>query len=152
MSFMALIGLSIAIQPANHPGTAPGYIAVGSVIAGAFIVAIVALLTNRLVVTEHALTWRNLGRTRSVAWADVQDVLVVPANALGRYYSPAIKAHGRLIRINSVIGPRRYTRRVVAEIREAWAADLATGADTRQDHSRPAQGSDNTGPAHGLPN
>jgi hypothetical protein len=129
MSFMALIGLSIAIQPGNHPGTAPGYIAVGSVIVGFFIVAIVAQLTNRLVVAEHALTWRNLGRTRSVEWVDVQDVLVVPASAVGRYYSPGIKAHGRLMRINSVIGPRRYTNEIVAEMRQAWPADLANAAE-----------------------
>ncbi len=142
MTFMALIGVSIAIHPgdAGHPGTAPGYIAVGSCIAALFIVMIVGQLTNRLVVTEDAIAWRNLGRTRSIAWADVQDVLVVPANALGRYWSPAVKAHGRLIRISSVIGPRRYTHEVVEEIRGAWAARLAACADTQGEHSRPSRG------------
>jgi hypothetical protein len=130
MTLMALIFVSIAIQPgpAGHPGTAPGYIAFGSVGAAIFILMIVGQLASRLVVTEEGLTWRIMTRARSVAWADIQDVLVVPTNALGLYYSPGVKANGRLMRINSVIGPRRYTRQVVAEIRQAWAASLAANA------------------------
>ena len=136
LTFMAFLGVSIAISPsANHPGTAPGYIAFGTCIAAFCILMIVGLLMNRLVVTGQALTWRYLGRTRSIDWADVQDVLVVRASAMGSYYSPGIRTHGRLIRINSVIGPRRYTREVVAEIRETWAAHIAASADP--EHSPP---------------
>jgi hypothetical protein len=141
MTFMALIGVSIAIQSnAARPGTAPGYIAVGSLIAALCILMIVGQLASRLVVTEQGLTWRYMMRTKSTAWADIQDVLTVPANALGRYYSPGIKADGRLIRINSVIAPRRYTYEIVAELRQAWATGLATDADTQPEHSRPARG------------
>jgi hypothetical protein len=112
MTLMALIFVSIAIQPgpAGHPGTAPGYIAFGSVGAAICICMIVGMLASCLTVTEEGITWRIMTRTRSVAWADIQDVLIVPANALGRYSSPGVKAHGRLIPINSVIGPRGAAR------------------------------------------
>jgi hypothetical protein len=128
-TLMALIGVSIAVHPgkAGHPGTAPGYIAFGSIVAAACIFMMVGQLANRLVVTEHGLTWRNYLRIRSIAWADIDDVLVVPANAFGRYYSPSIKAAGRSIRIDSVIGPRRYTETVVAAIRDAQLRAHATG-------------------------
>lgn len=131
MSFMALIGVSIAVQPdARHPGTAPGYIACGSVIAALFLSMIVVQLTARLVVTAQGLTWRSMMRTRSIAWHDIQDVLVVPASSMGRWYSPAVKTEGRLMRINSVIGPRRYTEHVVAAVVAAWAASQHPGAGT----------------------
>jgi Bacterial PH domain len=85
LSGMALIGLSIAIHPgsAGHSGTAPGYIAFGGVIVAVFIFLVVCQLTNRLVVTEQGLTWRNMMRVRTVAWADVQDVLTVRASGVG---------------------------------------------------------------------
>jgi hypothetical protein len=121
MSAMALIGLSIAIQPgsAGHPGTAPGYIAFGGVIVAVFVFLIVCQLTNRLVVTEQGLTWRSMMRTKSVAWADVQDVLTVTASSVGRWSSPAVKANGKLIRINSVIASRRRIESIVTDIRRA---------------------------------
>jgi Bacterial PH domain len=133
-TFMALIGVTIAVHPGNagHPGTAPGYIAFGSILTTACIFMTVGQLMSRLIVTEHGLTWRNFLRTRSVAWTDVQEVLVVPANALGRYYSPSIKAAGRSIRINCVIGPRRYTEAVVAAIRDAQVRARAAAASVPQ--------------------
>jgi hypothetical protein len=120
-SLMALIGVSIAIHPgdAGHAGTAPGYIAVGIVIAAACIFLVIAQLTSRLVVTGYGLTWRSMMRTRSIGWADIDDVLVVRANSAGRWYSPGVKAGGRLTRVNSVIGPRHYTEGIVEAIREA---------------------------------
>jgi hypothetical protein len=120
-SLMGLIGLSIAIHPGNasHPGTAPGYIAFGSVMTAACIFLLVAQLTSRLVVAEHGLTWRSMMRTRSIDWADIEDVLVMRANSFGPWYSPGIKTGGRLRRINSVIGPRRYTESIVTAIRGA---------------------------------
>lgn len=126
---MALIGVSIAIHPGNtgHPGTAPGYIAFGSVLAALLILLLAGELASRLVVTEQGLTWRYVTRTRSIAWAEIQDVLVAPAASLGPWYSPGIKASDRLIRINSVIGPRRYTESIVTEIREAWSAASPRG-------------------------
>ncbi len=126
LTFMALIGVGIAIHPGNvgHPGTAPGYIAFGSVLAALIILLLAGQLASRLVVTEQGLTWRYLARTRSIAWAEIQDVLVVPASGLSPWYSPGIKASGRLIRINSVIGPRRYNERIVTEIRQAWSAAI----------------------------
>ena len=129
ITLMALIGVSIAIHPGNegHPGTAPGYIAFGSVLAALFMLMLVGLLASRLVVTGQGLTWRYLTRTRSIAWAEIQDVLVVPASGLGPWYSPGIKANDRLIRINSVTGPRRYTERIVTEIREVWSAASLRG-------------------------
>lgn len=137
MTLMALIGVSIAIHPGNagHPGTAPGYIAFGSVLTALFILMLAGQLASRLVVTEQGLTWRYLTRTRSIAWAEIQDVLLVPASGLGPWYSPSIKASDRLIRINSVIGPRRYTESIVTEIREAWSAASPRGltADPRTD-------------------
>ncbi|MBO0822264.1 MAG: PH domain-containing protein [Actinobacteria bacterium] len=132
---MALIGVGIAIHPGErgHPGTAPGYIAFGSVLAALLILLLVGELASRLVLTEQGLTWRYVTRTRSIAWAEIQDVLVVPASGLGPRYSPGIKADDRLIRINSVIGPRRYTERIVTEIRDAWSAASPRGltADPR---------------------
>jgi hypothetical protein len=124
LTLMAVIGVSIAIDPgdAGQSGTAPGYIACGSVVAAGCILLIVGQFASRLVVTEQGLTWRYFLRTKSIAWADVQDVLTVPASAAGRYYSPGVKAGGRLIRINCVIGQRRYTESIVAAIREARAA------------------------------
>lgn len=132
---MALIGLSIAIHPGNtgQSGTAPGYIAFGCVIVAACIFAIVCQLTNRVVLTQHGLAWRNLMRTRSVAWADVQQVGTAVAASVGRWYSPAVKANGKLIRINSIIGSRRYVESIVADIRSVWTeartATLAGGVD-----------------------
>jgi hypothetical protein len=66
---MALIGVGIAVQPGNagHPGTAAGYMVLGSILAAAFVFMIVGRLTTRLIVTEHGLTWRNFLRTRSIA-------------------------------------------------------------------------------------
>jgi hypothetical protein len=121
---MALIGVSIAVHPGNaqHPGTAPGYIAFGSVLAAACILMLAGQLASRLVVTGQGLTWRYMARTRSVAWAEIQDVRAVPASGRGPWYSPGIKVSDRLIRINSVIGPRRYTESIVTEIRAAWSA------------------------------
>src|SRR5271165_1481140 len=128
MSVMVLIGLSIAIHPGNagQPGTAPGYIAFGGVFVATFIFLIVCQLTNRLVVTEHGLTWRNMMRTKSVAWAGIQDVRMVTAASPGPWYSPAVEANGKLIRISSVIGSRRYTESIVADIRSTWAQARAT--------------------------
>jgi Bacterial PH domain len=137
---MALIGVSIAVHPGNagHPGTAPGYIAFGSILVAAFAFMIVGQLTTRLIVTEHGLTWRNFLRTRSIAWSDIQDVLVVPAQALGRYYSPGIKADGRWMRINSVIGPRRYTETIVTAIRDAQLRARVASASAAHPHQGPA--------------
>jgi len=117
-SFMALIGVSIAIQPGNsaHSGTAPGYIAVGSVIAAVFILLTVVQVTERLIVGEHGLTWGWMLRTRTVPWADIQDVLIVSA---GSWYRPAIRSGGKLIRIQGVAGPRRYIEGIVAAISDA---------------------------------
>jgi hypothetical protein len=139
-TFMALIGVSIAVDPGNagHPGTAPGYIAFGSILAAAFVFLIFGQLTTRLIVTEHGLTWRNFLRTRSIAWSDIQDVLVVPAKALGRYYSPGIKADGRWMRINSVIGPRRYTETIVTAIRDAQLRARVASASAAHPHQGPA--------------
>ncbi len=118
-SLMALIGVGIAIHPGNtgHPGTAPGYIAVGVIITALSIFTVTGQLASRLVVTAEGLTWRVMLRTRSISWADVQDVLVV-AGSRG-WHSPGVKADGRLIRVNAVIGPRRYTERIVTAIRDA---------------------------------
>ncbi|HXW44741.1 MAG TPA: PH domain-containing protein [Streptosporangiaceae bacterium] len=121
LSLMALIGVSIAFHPgdASHPGTAPGYIAFGIIIAAACIVLLIAQLTSRLVVTGHGLTWRSMMRTRSIGWADIDDILVVWANSAGPWYSPGVRAGGRLTKVNSVIGPRRYTQNIVEAIRQA---------------------------------
>jgi hypothetical protein len=120
LAFMVLITLSIAIQPnAGRPGTAPGYIAFGAVLTAIIIFIGVGQIRSRLVVSELGLSWRYVMRTRSVPWADIQDVLVVPAASLGSYYSPGIKVGGKLVRIKSVVGPRRYTERIVAAIRAA---------------------------------
>ncbi len=116
---MALIGVSIALHPGNtgHPGTAPGYIAFGIVVTALCIFAVAGQLTSRLVVTADGLTWRVWLRIRSIAWTDIQDVLVVPGS--GGWYSPGIKADGKLIRINAVTGSRRYSERIVTAIRDA---------------------------------
>jgi hypothetical protein len=92
------------------------------------------MIVSRLIVTRHGLTWRYYLRTRSIAWADIQDVLVVPGNAVGRYYGPGIKTDGRLIRVSSVIGPRRYTETIVTAIRDAqMQARVAATATARPD-------------------
>lgn len=135
---MALIGLSISIQPGNHPGTAPGYIAFGAVIVAVFFLLIVCQLTNRVVVTEQGLTWRNMMRTRSVTWPEIQDVQTVTAASAGPWYSPAIRANGKLIRISSLIGPRRYTESVVTEIRNRWTAAITTTPLGALDDASPA--------------
>ena len=80
---------------------------------------IVVQLMARLIVTEHGLSWRSFLRTRSIAWSEIQDVLVVPAKAIGRYYSPGIKVDGKWMRISSVAGTRRYTETIVTAIRDA---------------------------------
>jgi hypothetical protein len=135
---MALIGVSIAVHPGSpgHPGTAPGYIAVGSILAAVAVFMIVVQLMARLTVTEHGLAWRSFLRTKSIAWSDIQDVLVVPAKTIGRYYSPGIKVDGRWMRISSVIGPRRYTETIVTAIRDAQRR--ARGASASAAH--PYQG------------
>jgi hypothetical protein len=136
---MALIAVSIAVHPgnANHSGTAPGYIAFGSILAAIFSFMIVGQLASRLVVTQQGLAWRYYLQSRSIAWADIQDVLVLPANALGRYYSPGIETGGRLIRINSVIGPRRYTETIVSAIRAAHIQAEVVAAFTARPDLKP---------------
>ncbi|HUA42518.1 MAG TPA: PH domain-containing protein [Streptosporangiaceae bacterium] len=133
LSIMALIAVSIAIHPGDtgDPGTAPGYIACGSVIAALFLFMIVALLASRLVVSAEGISWRSVVRTRSIAWDDIQDVVVVPASSVGPWYSPAVKTDGRLVRINSVIGPRRYAEGVVAAVVAARAAGQHTGVGAK---------------------
>jgi hypothetical protein len=137
-SFMALIGVSVAVHPGNaaHPGTAPGYIASGCATAAACIAVIVGQLMSRLAVTKDGLSWRSMVRTRSLRWADIQDVLVVPAASFGPWYSPGVRSDGRLIRINSVIGPRRYTEKVVTAIRDAQVQAIV--AASTQDPTAPA--------------
>ena len=132
LSLIALIGLSIAIHPGNasHPGTAPGYIAFGSIFSAAFIFLLVAHLRSRLVVAEHGLTWRYMMRTKSIDWAAIEDVVVMPAHSLGAWYSPGVKTDGGLMRIDSVIGPRRYTESIIAAIRGSRPqARTTTSAD-----------------------
>ena len=116
---MALIGVSIAIHPgsASHPGTAPGYIAFGVIMTALCIFLVTGQLTSRLFVTEEGLTWRVMLRTRSIAWADIEDVLVM-AGSRG-WHSPGVEVDGKLIRINAVMGSRRYTERIVIAIRDA---------------------------------
>lgn len=116
-------------------GTAPGYIAFGSILAAA---CIFMIFGQRLIVSERGLTWRSFLRTRSIAWSDIQDVLVVPANAVGRYYSPGIKADGRWMRINSVIGPRRYTETIVTAIRDAQLRARVAAASAARADQKPA--------------
>ena len=120
-TLLVLIGVGFAVHPgrASHPGPAPGYIAFGSILVAAGVFMIVVQLMARLVVTGHGLSWRSFLRTRSIAWGDIEDVLVVPAKAVGRYYSPGIEVGGRCLRIDSVIGPRRYTETIVSAIRDA---------------------------------
>jgi len=120
-SVMALVGVSIAIQPGNsgHSGTAPGYIAVGSAIAALFVLLAVVQVTARLIVGEDGLTWGWVMRTRGIPWADIQDVLIVPASGMGSWYRPAIRSGGRLIRIQGVAGSRRYIAGIVAVISDA---------------------------------
>jgi hypothetical protein len=107
---MALIGVSIAVQPGNsdHAGTVPGYVAFGSAFAVVFILLAVAQVTAGLIVGEHGLTWGWMLRIRSVRWTDIQDVLIVPAAGMGSWYRPAIRSGGKLIRIQGVGGSRRY--------------------------------------------
>lgn len=120
----------IAVHPGNtgHPGTAPGYIACGSVIAAGCVFMVVGQLVSRLIVTGDGLSWRYLLGTRSVARADIDEVRIVPARSVGRWYSPAVRSGGRVIWINSVIGSRRCVERVVtarAVIPRCGAAVLA---------------------------
>jgi Bacterial PH domain len=118
---MALIGVSIAIQPGNadHSGTAPGYIAFGSAVAALVTLVTVYQVTARLTVGEHGLTWGSVMRTRSVRWADIQDVLIVPTASMGSWYRPAIRSGGRLIRVQGVAGSHRYIESIVAAISDA---------------------------------
>ena len=133
---MALIGVSIAVHPGNagHPGTAPGYIAFGSILAAVLVFMIVVQLMARLIVTEHGLSWRSFLRTRSIAWSDIQDVLVVPAKSIGRHYSPGIKVDGKWMRISSVNGPRRYTETIVSAIRDAELQARVASASAAHPH------------------
>ena len=128
-SVMALIGVNIAVHPGNagHPGTAPGFIAVGCALATGFIFLLIRQLNARLVVTEHGLTWHSMARTRNVSWIDIRDVLTVPSPAIGAWYNPAIKTGDKLIRIDSVSGPRRYTERIVTALRDS-RLEVAAGS------------------------
>jgi hypothetical protein len=53
---MALIGVSVAVHRGNavHPGTAPGYIAFGSILAAAFVFMIVGQLRRSDAITALA--------------------------------------------------------------------------------------------------
>jgi Bacterial PH domain len=119
-ALMALIFASIAIQPnASHPGTAPGYIALGSLLAAIWIILLVRQLNARLVVTEDGLTWHSAIRTRRIAWDDIQDVRTVHVAGLTPWYSPLVTTGGRPIRIDTVIGPRSHADHVVIAIRNS---------------------------------
>jgi hypothetical protein len=131
-SLMAIIGVSIAVHPGNlgHSGTAPGYIAFGSAIGALSVLLTVAQVTARLIVGKHGLTWGSMMRTRSVTWADIQDVLIVPASGMGPWYRPAIRSGGKLIRIQGVAGSHRYIESIVgaisdAQLRAGGAASIA---------------------------
>jgi hypothetical protein len=133
-SLMALIGVSIAAEPGNsdHSGTAPGYIAFGSAIAALFILLAVVEVTARLIVGEHGLTWGSVMRSRSVPWADIQDVLIVPASGMGPWYRPAIRSGGRLIRIQGVAGSHSYIASTVATISDAQLRASGAASITSQ--------------------
>ena len=119
-TLMALIFVSIAIQPnASHPGTAPGDIAFGIILAAIWIVLLVRQLNARLVVTEDGLTWHSAFRIRRIAWDDIQDVRTVHVAGLAPWYSPLVTTSSRPIRIDTVIGPRSHADRVVAAIRNS---------------------------------
>jgi hypothetical protein len=99
-------------------------------IAALFVLLAVAQVTARLIVGEHGLTWGSVMRTRSVPWADIQDVLIVPASGMGSWYRPAITSGGRLIRIQGVAGSHRYIEGLVvaigdARLRASGSASLA---------------------------
>lgn len=117
-TLMALIGVSVAIQPGNssQSGTAPGYIAFGSAMAALVVLLTVHQVTERLVVGERGLTWGSVMHTRSVAWADIQDVIIIPA---GYWCRPAIRSGGKLLRIQGVAGSRRYIEHIIAAITDA---------------------------------
>ena len=136
---MALIGVSIAVHPGDtgHSGTAPGYIAFGSAIAALFIAFAVAQVTARLTVGEHGLAWGSVMRTRSVPWADIQDVLIVPASGMGSWYRPAIRSGGRLIRIQGVAGSHRYIESIVAAISDAQLRASGTASIAGQGRAVP---------------
>jgi len=115
---MALIGLSIAVQPGNsrHSGPAHGYVAFGSAIAVLFILFVVVQVSARLTVAEHGITWGSVLHTRSLGWAEIQDVLIVPTSGMGTWYRPAIRSGGKLIRIQGVAGSHRYIECIVTAI------------------------------------
>lgn len=120
MALMALIFVSIAVQPSSsHPGTAPGYIAFGSILAAIWILLLIRLLNARLVVTKEGLTWHSIIRTRKMSWDDIQDVRTVHVAGLAPWYNPLVTTSSRLVRIDTVIGPRSHADSVVTAIRNS---------------------------------
>jgi hypothetical protein len=114
-------GLAIALNPggAGDPGTAPGYIISGVIVGAAGLFLAASQARSRVVVSEHGVRWSFLLRSRSVAWENIREIKIVGAASMGSWYSPALLTATGSVRINSVIGSRRYVEQIAASLEAA---------------------------------
>lgn len=117
--FFVVIGFG---EAADLQGSGPAPIAVGAGIAAMGIYLAISQLRHRLVVTQDGLTWSFLLRTRTVVWADVQDIDVVRGYSSQDYYSPGIRTATGMVRVTCILGRRDYIEKVVSGIRTARPA------------------------------
>jgi hypothetical protein len=95
---------------------------VAILLAGFGLAAIVFQASNRLRVAADGLTYRYNLRTRSIPWSAVLSVGVMPAQSLGSWWWLQIQTPDKQTPIKSVMGTRKYVKRVAAEINALIAA------------------------------
>jgi hypothetical protein len=119
--FVVTIGLEIALEPGGTSarGTAPGYLITGIIIGLAGLLVAACQVRSRMVVSNQGITWCHLLRTRAVGWDDIHEIKIVRAASMGSWYSPGITTTAGSVRINSVMGSRRYVAKIVAAIQTA---------------------------------
>jgi hypothetical protein len=118
---MVATGLEIALNPggAGDPGTAPGYVVSGVIVGAAGVFLAASQARSRIVLSEHGVRWCFPLRTRSAAWENIHEIKIVGAASMGSWYSPALLTDTGSVRINSVIGSRRYVEKIAASLEDA---------------------------------
>ena len=110
-----LVGISaLAVAPRGDVGDR----AVGAVVLVLACVVGGTAVTNIVVLSSDAITFRYFFRRKVIAWETVRSFRVVP---MGRGFFSSMKADlapSGSVRVSSIVGTKRYVRNVIAEFEE----------------------------------
>jgi Bacterial PH domain len=117
---LVTIGLAEAVPGGSRDGGAtPGSILTGIAFGLIGILVAACQIRSRMVVSDQGITWCHLLRTRSVGWDNIREIRTVRAASMGSWFSPGLTTTAGAVRINSVMGSRRYVANIVAAMQAA---------------------------------